>query len=484
MRAAEPPKVELPPPVSVEVSSQRILVVEDLEDARTSMQELLSLALNLPVDVAEDGAKGLQMLIERPYSVVVTDLRMPKLNGMKMIEEIQARQLPVTVIVTTGHGSVNEAVNAMRMGAYDFLTKPADPQHLCLIVKRALRERSLQDEVVALRERLDGKHSFRNVLSKSPRMVDVFELIGHIAPTNTTILISGETGTGKEQVARAIHQASAEHRPGPLVALNCAALPETLLESELFGHEKGSFTGAIGQRKGRFEQANHGTLFLDEVGDVPPSMQVKLLRVLQERQFERVGGTESIDIDVRVIAATNRPLERMVKEGKFREDLFYRLNVIKIELPPLRDRPEDIPLLAAHFAQKYARPKHPPAQIGPEAMELLLAHSWPGNVRQLENAIERASVTARDGVVGPQHLPPEINGTAAAKPGASVDLDRPLADQVAELTASFEKRYLRRAMKRTRGHVGRCAELSGLSRRSITDKLSLYKIDKEEFKKQ
>ncbi len=373
---------------------QRILVVEDLDDARTSMQEMLKLALKAPVDVAADGAQGLQMLLERPYSVVITDLRMPRLDGMRLIEEVQARHIPVTVIVTTGHGSVNQAVQAMRLGAYDFLTKPADPQHLVLLVQRALRERNLLDEVVALRARLQGAHSFQNVLSKNPRMLEIFELIGHMAATTTTVLIEGETGTGKEQIARAIHRASAAQRPGPLVAVSCAALPETLLESELFGHEKGSFTGATVQRIGRFEQANHGTLFLDEIGDVPASMQVKLLRVLQDRKFERVGGTETIDVDVRVIAATNRSLEGLVKDGKFREDLFYRLNVIRIDLPPLRDRPEDIPLLADHFAQKYARTGLPNVQIAPEA------HGDPAVVRlagQRAAIGERHRASQRDG---------------------------------------------------------------------------------------
>jgi DNA-binding NtrC family response regulator len=482
MRAAAPPETQSAPE-SPPASAQRLLVVEDQEDARTSMQVMLNMALELPVETAVDGAQALQMLLERPYSVVVTDLLMPKMDGMKLIEAIQSYKVPVTVIVTTGHGSVREAVRAMHMGAYDFLTKPADPQHLCLLVRRALRDRALQDEVAALRNQLQDRHSFKNVLSKNPRMLEVFELIGNIAATNSTVLITGETGTGKEQVARAIHQASAPHRTGPLVALNCAALPETLLESELFGHEKGSFTGAVGQRTGRFEQANHGTLFLDEVGDIPASMQIKLLRVLQERRFERVGGTDVVESDVRIIAATNRRLEPLVKSGKFREDLFYRLNVIKIELPPLRERREDIPVLAAHFTQKYARPNHPPAQILPETMEILLACDWPGNVRQLENAMERASIVARNGVIGPAQLPPELV-EKTSRPGMSVDLARPLTEQLAELTAAFEERYLRKVLKRTHGHVGRCAEISGLSRRSITDKLAQYKINREEFKKE
>jgi DNA-binding NtrC family response regulator len=313
-------------------------------------------------------------------------------------------------------------------------------------------------------------------------MLSVFDLISQVAETNSTVLIVGETGTGKEMIARAIHDATAGRRDKPIIAVNCAALTETLLESELFGHEKGSFTGATVQRKGRFEQAHGGTLFLDEVGDVPMSMQVKLLRVLQERRIERVGGSAPIEIDVRLVTATNRPLEGLVADGKFREDLFYRLNVIKIELPPLRDRLEDVPLLASHFVQKYARSGAALPQISPEAMELLLACPWPGNVRQLENAIERACVTVRDGVIRPGVLPADVLGRPNGTPSLSVDVTRPLTEQVAEVTAVLEEKYLRAAMEKTRGHVGKCAELSGLSRRCITDKLAHYKIDRADFK--
>jgi two-component system, NtrC family, response regulator AtoC len=463
--------------------SQRLLVAEDLEDARTTLQQLLHMSLGIDVDVAEDGQKALQMLEERPYSILVTDLRMPKLSGMKLMETITERKMPVTVIVTTGHGGVEEAVHAMRMGAYDFLTKPADPQHLVLMVQRALRERALQDEVAALRQELRERHSFQNVLSKSPSMMDIFDLITQVADSPSTVLIIGETGTGKEQVARAIHQSS-DRKEGPFVAVNCGALNENLLESELFGHEKGSFTGAAGQRKGRFELAHGGTLFLDEIGDVPMSMQVRLLRVLQERRFERVGGTESVDIDVRVIAATHRNLDALIKEGKFRDDLYYRLNVIRIELPPLRERPEDIRLLAAHFCQRFARPGHSLVEISAEAMEALLRYNWPGNVRQLENAMERACVTSRNGIILPNNLPIDITRRSDVKHPFQVDLARPLPDQLAELTTAFEERYIRRALRRTRGHVGKCAKLSGLSRRSITDKIAHYKIDKSTFKKE
>ena len=463
-------------------AARRILLVEDEEDTRQSFQQLLGMALGVDVDLAVDGAQALAMLLKQPYSIVITDLRMPKLDGMKLIEEIQNRRLPVTVIVTTGHGSINDAVQAMRLGAYDFLTKPADPQHLCLLVERALRERTLQDELTALRSQIGERHRFWNILSKCPRMYDIFELIGHVADTTTTVLIEGETGTGKEQVAQAIHQASSRHRNGPFVAVHCAALPESLLESELFGHEKGSFTGAAGQRKGRFEIASGGTLFLDEVADIPLPMQVKLLRVVQERKFERIGGNQTIEVDVRVIAATNRSLEGLVKEGKFREDLYYRLNVVKIDLPPLRQRPEDIPLLATYFAQKYSRPGQNAYQVSNEAMERLLTYAWPGNIRQLENAMERACVTARNGEIRPENLPRDLLPRQGRKGSLQVDLARPLTDQLSELTAAFEERYLRKALRKCRGHVGRCAKISGLSRRSISAKIAHYKIDTAAYK--
>jgi two-component system response regulator AtoC len=462
--------------------ARRLLVAEDQEDARDTLKDVLHLSLGLPVDAVADGAAALAKLREYPYSVLITDLRMPKLHGLKLMEAIVAEKLPVTVIVTTGHGGVPEAVKAMRMGAYEFLVKPADPQHLCLLVERALKDRELRDEVLALRQQLGDRKAFRDVLSKSPKMIEVFDLIGHVADTSSTVLILGETGTGKEQVARALHAASASSRPGPFVAINCAALPETLLESELFGHEKGSFTGAVGQRKGRFEQAHTGTLFLDEVGDIPLPMQVKLLRVLQERRFERIGGSEPIEVDVRVVAATHCPLEQLVKDGKFREDLYYRLNVVRVELPSLRSRPEDIPLLASHFAGKFARPGTD-VTISPEAMNVLLAAPWPGNVRQLENAMERACVTARDGVIRPEHLPRDLAARAGnATYPLHVDLSRPMPEQLAKITAYYEEKYLRKAMRKSRGHVGKCAKIAGLSRRSVTDKIGHYGIDKSAYK--
>jgi two-component system response regulator AtoC len=460
---------------------RRILIVEDNETAARHLQQVLKNDPQLVVDVANDGKQALQQLPENPYSIVLTDLRMPRLDGMQLIKEVQQRRLPVTVIVTTGHGGVDEAVQAMRMGAHDFLTKPIDVEHLREVVKRALKMRELQDEVVQLKAQVQDQYGFHNILSRNPQMHAVFELISNVADTTTTVLIQGETGTGKEQVAKAIHAASTG-RTGPLIAVNCAALPETLLESELFGHEKGAFTSAVGLRRGRFELAHGGTIFLDEVGDVPATMQAKLLRVLQERRFERVGGAESIEVDVRVIAATNRSLQRLVKQGKFREDLFYRLNVVKIDLPPLRDRPEDIPLLATHFTQKYTRAGETPPRITPEAMDVLLNYRWPGNIRELENAIERACVTARGSEIRPENLPPELSAAPAQKLPFQIDLDRPLPDLLHDATAAIEQQYIRKALKKTQGNVGRCARLCGLSRRSMTAKIAEHQIDKSAFK--
>jgi DNA-binding NtrC family response regulator len=480
---AAPPEI---PPVesgAAPSSRRRVLIVEDNETARKQIQVFLETDPDLAVDTAANGGDALKALAERPYSVIVTDLKMPRVDGLQLLEEVQKRRLPADVIITTGFGTIEQTVQAMRLGAVDFLTKPVNLEHLRLVIQRALRERALEDEVTALREKLHEQYKFHTILSKSPRMHDVFELISHVAQTISTVLIFGETGTGKELVARAVHEAS-PRRDHPFVAVNCAALPESLLESELFGHEKGAFTSAVGQRKGRFELAHGGTIFLDEIGEIPLPMQAKLLRVLQERRFERVGGTQTIEIDVRVIAATNRDLLKLAKEGKFREDLYYRLNVVKIDLPPLHERPEDIPLLAAHFTQRFSRPGGPPKSIAPEAMELLLQHRWPGNIRELENAIERATVTSRDDVIRPENLPAEILRPARPKYQLPVDLSRPLTDQLNELTAAFEERYLRRALKRTRGHIGRTARLTGLSRRTITDKIALYQIDKAEFKKE
>jgi DNA-binding NtrC family response regulator len=462
------------------IQARRILIAEDNAPAREHLKEQLETLENVTVDTASDGREALQLLTsgQQNYSIFLTDLKMPGIDGMKLIEEVRRRSIPVSVIVMTGFGSIEQAVQAMRLGARDFLTKPIDADHLQLVIDRALRERSLQDEVIYLREQLKGRFSFHNIISKNARMHGIFELINNVSHTTTTVLVEGPTGTGKEMVAKAIHEASSKFRTGPFIAVNCAALPENLLESELFGHEKGAFTGAISQRQGRFEIADGGTLFLDEIGEITPAIQAKLLRVLQEKTFERVGGSTPIQVDIRLIAATNRPLARLVKKANFREDLYYRVNVVRIDLPPLRERAEDIPLLAAHFAAKYARAGDPPKHIAPAAMEILLNYDWPGNVRQLENAIERACVICQDDTIRPEHLSPELTRPPRRQSLVRIDLKRPLPDLIREMTANLEQQYIRKALEQTKGNVSQCAKICGMSRRSITAKIAEYKIEK------
>jgi len=385
-------------------------------------------------------------------------------DGIALARVAHLRRRPVPAAVVADAPDVRAAVAAVRAGAADFFVLPADADRLRAFVSAAAA----------------GADSFRGVVSRNPKMIELFELIRDVGPTAATVLIQGETGTGKEEAARAVHAASAG-RGGPFVAVHCAAVPAALLESELFGHEKGSFTGADRQRIGKFELADGGTLFLDEIGDVPPLMQVKLLRVLQERRFERVGGTEPVRVDVRVVAATNQPLRRLVRTGRFREDLYYRLNVVRLDLPPLRARAEDIPALVEHFCRKYARPGAEPKTVTAEALDRLTRYPWPGNVRELENAVERACVVFGGAVIEPGHLPPEVNRAATGPVPVRVDLARPLKDVLRDVTARIEKRYIRRALRKTRGHVGRAAKLCGYCRRSLTAKIAEYHIDRRAF---
>lgn len=469
---------EAPPAGEGAKLKRRILIADDNELTGRQLQQLLQADPQLAVDTVTNGNEALTALTKQNYSILITDLRMPQLDGIQLIEQIQKHRLPVTVIVTTGHGSIDEAVQAMRLGAYDFITKPVELEHLRLVVQRALRERALQDELLLLREQVQNKQSYQNIISKSPRMHAIFELIGNLAHTSTTVLVEGETGTGKEMIARAIHQAS-DRRDAPMIAVNCAALPETLLESELFGHEKGAFTSAVKLHRGRFEQADGGTIFLDEVGDIPAAMQAKLLRVLQERQFERVGGAQSIEVDVRVIGATNRSLPELVQEKKFREDLYYRLNVVKLSLPPLRERKEDIPLLAAHFAAKYALAGQAPKNFDPAAMEALLRHGWPGNIRELENAIEHACIVSRDAVVRAENLPAELLSPTDRPVPGPIDWEQPLPELMRELNAGIEKEYLRRAIERADGDLHTLAEITGVSAKTLSHKLAEYDLAKD-----
>ncbi len=369
--------------------SRHILVVDDMEFNRDHLRKVLEVD-GYDVETAADGHSALELLRGKSFHLVITDLRMPDMSGFELLRSLRSERIPVGVIVLTAYGDTADALRTMKAGADDFLTKPYDPAHLLFLVKRTLERRGLIDELDELQAQLREDYSFHTMVSKSAKMRRIFDLIKQVGPLGSTVLLLGETGTGKELVAQALHAAS-NRREGPFVALNCAVLNDSLLESELFGHERGSFTGAERRKIGRFEQADSGTLLLDEIGDVAPAMQAKLLRVLQTGVFERVGGTESVKVDVRIIAATHKRLEDEVDGGRFRKDLFYRLNVIRVELPPLRDRKEDIPLLATHFLERYrSMSATAVTEIDPDAMQALLQHDWPGNVRELENAIKSA----------------------------------------------------------------------------------------------
>ncbi len=463
--------------------NRRILVVDDTPLVCEHLARILG--DDYLVATAGDGHSALEALRARPFHLLITDLRMPDMDGVQLLTAVRAERLPLGVIVLTGHGDTQVALEAMKAGADDFVTKPFDADRLRHLIGRVLERRRLTDELEHLRLQMTEHYSFQNMVSKNPRMRKVFDLIEQIGPLGSTVLIHGETGTGKELVAHAIHAADTS-RKGPFVALNCAALQETLLESELFGHERGAFTGADRQKRGRFEVADGGTLLLDEIGDVSPAMQAKLLRVLQTGTFQRVGGAEMLRVDVRIVAASNKRLEDEVKQGRFRSDLFYRLNVIRIDLPPLRERPEDIPLLSMHFLDRLSAKSTPPVtEIDEEAMQALLVHHWPGNIRELENAI-KAAVALADGPTVHRKALPATVAPRQGEPGGSsnggIDIDVPLPALTEDLIARVERDYFAQLLARYRGNVARCAKHCGLSRRSVTQKLQKYALDRNEFK--
>ncbi|MHC5537477.1 sigma-54-dependent transcriptional regulator [Singulisphaera rosea] len=459
---------------------RRILVVDDSELICQQLSQLLA-APDRRIKVAHDGTTALEWLVERNFSVVLTDLCLPGINGLELIREIRNRDLPVTAIVMTGHASIDTAVSAMKLGAYDYLLKPIDPLRLGVLVEQALEDRKLIDEVASLRQGLQQRYAYHNILGKSPRMREIFSRVSRVASSACNVLITGETGTGKELVAQAIHYTDVT-RQGPLVAVNCAALPELLLESELFGHERGAFTGADRQKKGRFEQAKGGTLLLDEIGELPLGMQAKLLRVLQDGTFERVGGSEVIKADCRILAATNLKLDDAVAEGRFREDLYYRLNVVGVELPPLRERLDDIPLLVHHILKRLQERRLPLKTASRETLSRLARYDWPGNVRELEHVIEQTVVTTPGAVIEPDNLPPQVVSTREEPFSLDFDLHRHLQDITEELTERVERAYLQRVLERFKGRIDKCAAHCGLSRRSISEKLRRYRIDKADFK--
>ncbi|MFO0957567.1 MAG: sigma-54 dependent transcriptional regulator [Isosphaeraceae bacterium] len=459
---------------------RRILVVDDNQCDCQQLSQWLARP-DRRVKVAHEGTTALDWMVEGQFSLALVDLQLPGIGGIELIHEVRERNLPITVIMMTGFASIDTAVEAMKAGAYDYITKPIDPLRLELLVEQALKDRKLNDEVASLREGLRQRFGFHNLRGRSPRMQEVFDRVGRVASKPCSVLITGETGTGKELVAQALHYADAT-RTGPLVAVNCAALPEQLLESELFGHERGAFTGADRQKKGRFELAHGGTLFLDEIGDLPIAMQAKLLRVLQDGTFERVGGTETLRTDVRILAATNLDLAEAVAQGRFREDLLYRLNVVPIELPPLRERIGDLPLLAHHFLRKLEERGCPRRSFARETLSILSRHEWPGNVRELENLVEQLVLTTPDPVIEPGHLPPHVQATREEPFTLDFDVERPLSEITDELTGRVERAYLLKVLEKHAGRIDRCAAHCGISRRSISDKLRRYQIDKADFK--
>ncbi|HEY7955673.1 MAG TPA: sigma-54 dependent transcriptional regulator [Polyangia bacterium] len=444
----------------------RVLIVDDEINARTALAELLR-DEGYAVETAGDGFKALGKLDDFAPDLLLTDLKMPGIDGIELMRKVQARDPDCLLVVMTAYGAVDSAVQAMRQGASDYLTKPINVEELTLVIARELERKRLRAEAGQLRERLSERHRIPSIIGSSPPMQRVFDTVLQVAPSRASVLLSGESGTGKELIAAAIH----EHSPrakGPFVKLHCAALAETLLESELFGHERGAFTGAIARRDGRFSQADGGTLFLDEIGEVSPATQVKLLRFLQEHEFERVGGNQTIKVDVRVVAATNRNLTERVKAGLFREDLYYRLNVVSIEVPPLRARPSDIPVLAAHFLARSARESGKTITgFSDAALARLVGYAWPGNVRELENAIERAVVVTRGNEIRPEDLTPVVapvasggEGGLPVVPGASL--------------GELERFAILKTLEHTGGSTSRAAEILKISARKIQYKLHEY----------
>jgi DNA-binding NtrC family response regulator len=465
-------------------SLKHLLLVEDETPLRQAIAEQLN-DRGYRVRQAESGEAALACLAEFAFDIIVTDLRLPGIDGSAVIEAAVARYPHIIAIVVTGFGTVKDAVEAIKRGARDFVSKPFQIDELLHVLESAIEQRQLKSENAYLRSQLEERYRFEGIVGKSRPMERLFQLLETVAPTNSTILVTGETGTGKEVVARAIHHNSSR-RANRFVALNCSAIPETLLEAELFGHVRGAFTGAVGNRQGRLEQAHKGTLFLDEVGTMSVALQMKLLRVLQEREFERVGDSHTIKVDVRVIAATNSDLTKLVAEGQFREDLFYRLNVIPVQLPALRERKEDIPLLVQHFLAKFeaerdaapaagnakgAVDRLPRVTVSQEGMRRLMAYQWPGNVRQLENAIERAvAFTAGRSQIDVDDLPTEVQQAQETTAASSVTLPEEGMDLEA-FVANIERELIQRSLERTGGNKGQAARLLNLKRTTLVEKL-------------
>ena len=451
-----------------------ILVVDDESNYLTVMETLLGEA-GYEVLTASSAVEALKISAAADLDLVLTDMKMPKMSGIELLDKLQQLQPDLPVIIMTAFGTVEKAVSAMKKGAFDYILKPFKNEEILVTIAKALKHRHLILTNRLLNQELEKKYGFPNIVGESRVMEDILAMVKRVAGSRATVLITGESGTGKELIARAIHQCS-NRAAKSCISVNCGALTETLLESELFGHERGAFTHAVAMRKGRFELADGGTLFMDEVAEMSQGLQVKLLRVLQEMEFERVGGTRTIKVDVRVVAASNRDLKEEVEAGRFREDLFYRLNVVHLHLPPLRQRQEDIPLLAAHFIKKYVQENlRDKTRITPEALQVLIHYAWPGNVRELENVMERAVILCSHNVISPQDLPAEL-APAPAEPRLDVDRFIPLNTPLPEALDAIEEQMIRRALEKSGQVQVRAAELLGITKSLLQYKLKKYHL--------
>jgi len=454
-----------------------ILVVDDDKAFRVATGTLLH-DEGFQVTLAGNGAEGLSILKEKEFDLVLSDIVMSQMGGLEFLKQLRSIHPDLPVLMITGFGSIQTAVEAMRLGATDYLTKPCNNQELAIRIRRALEAKQKDRELRHLREELRGMYSFGNMVTRSEKMKEIIRQIQRVADTDVTVLIQGESGTGKELVARALHFSS-NRREQAFVAVNCSALPENLLESELFGYEKGAFTGATKQRVGKFEEANLGTVFLDEIGDIPPSVQIRLLRVLQEKTFNRIGSNTPVIVDARVIAATNRNLEMMMQSGDFREDLFYRLNVFPITLPSLRERIEDVPLLAEHFLQRYAdlaggRPK----TISPQLINSMMNYSWRGNIREVENLIKRAIIKTHEDVITQMELPVIDDVQQKPEPGMpQFAPSAPFKEYLSAIVRDAEEKYIRRMLRMHKGNINQIAKLMEIDRKTIYRKMAEHSID-------
>ncbi|TLD40071.1 MAG: Response regulator of zinc sigma-54-dependent two-component system [Candidatus Jettenia ecosi] len=462
------------------IRKKKILVVEDDEYVLGSIRILLNKE-GYEVNTALNGLEALNLYRRESYDLVIADLKMPQMDGIELLKQLKLEFSDVSLIMMTAYGSIRTAVEAMKMGAYDYVTKPVSAEEIRLVIQRALERQNLITEIKTLRKELEERFSLDNIIGKSYAMQQVYDLILQVANTDATVLITGETGTGKELVAHAIHHNS-KRKNCPFVVINCSALPESLLESELFGHEEGAFTGATKQRVGKFEFADTGTVFFDEMGNLPLSMQTKLLRLLQEKSFERIGGNQTIKVDVRILAATNKDLNKLSEEGCFRKDLYYRLNVIPIQLPSLKERREDIPLLVTHFIEKYNKVfKKEIKSISQNVLNIMMSYGWPGNIRELENLVERALIMAKDQIISEIELPVS-NQKQTRERIEDIDNNQIIDISLEDFLAHCENKYITRLLKQCKGRIDSSAKISGIDVKTLYRKMKKYNINKDFFK--